>query len=36
VLLKAANAGQGAGVVDAADDEAFLAAAKTRRWNREK
>jgi catalase len=35
-LLKIANVGQDAGVVDANDKEAFIAAAKTRQWNREK
>jgi catalase len=36
VLLKRANVGQDAGVVDANDKEAFIAAAKTRQWDREK
>jgi catalase len=36
VLLKRANVGQDAGVVDANDNEAFIAAAKTRQWDREK
>lgn len=35
-LLKTANVGQDAGVVDANDKEAFIAAAKTRQWDREK
>jgi len=35
-FLKIANVGQDAGVVDANDQEAFIAAAKTRQWNREK
>lgn len=35
-LLKIANIGQDAGVVDANDKEAFIAAAKTRQWDREK
>ena len=35
-LLKAANVGQDAGVVDANDRKAFIAAAKTRQWDREK
>lgn len=35
-LLKAANIGQDAGVVDASDVDAFIAAAKTRQWDREK
>jgi catalase len=35
-LLKAANVGQDAGVVDAKDKDAFVAAAKTRQWDREK
>jgi len=35
-LLKAANVGKDAGVVDANDKEAFIAAAKTRQWEREK
>ncbi|HUX30189.1 MAG TPA: catalase [Thiobacillus sp.] len=35
-LLKAANVGQDAGVVDANDRNAFIAAAKTRQWDREK
>jgi len=35
-LLKAANVGQDAGVVDAGDRDAFIAAAKTRQWDREK
>jgi len=35
-LMKAANVGQDAGVVDANDRDAFIAAAKTRQWDREK
>lgn len=35
-LLRAANIGQEAGVVAASDPEAFIAAAKTRQWEREK
>ena len=35
-LLKIANVGQDSGVVDANDREAFIAAAKTRQWDREK
>src|SRR5512140_3223076 len=35
-LLKIANVGQDAGVVDAKDKDAFIAAAKTRQWDREK
>ncbi|HUW28935.1 MAG TPA: catalase [Sulfuriferula sp.] len=35
-LLKKANVGQDAGVVDANDKDAFIAAAKTRQWGREK
>ena len=35
-LLKSANVGHDAGVVDADDKEAFIAAAKTRLWAREK
>jgi catalase len=35
-LLKAAHVGQDAGVVPASDGSAFIAAAKTRRWDREK
>ena len=35
-LLKTANVGQDAGVVDAKDKDAFIAAAKTRQWDREK
>ena len=35
-LLKTANVGQDAGVVDAGDKDAFIAAAKTRQWDREK
>jgi catalase len=35
-LLKIANVGQDAGVVDANDKDAFVAAAKTRQWDREK
>jgi catalase len=36
VLLKIANVGQDAGVVDTNDKDAFIAAAKTRQWDREK
>jgi catalase len=35
-LLKAANTGHDAGVVDASDKDAFIAAVKTRQWDREK
>jgi catalase len=35
-LLKSANVGQDAGVVNAKDKDAFIAAAKTRQWDREK
>jgi catalase len=35
-LLKIANVGQDAGIVDANDKDAFIAAAKTRLWDREK
>ncbi|MEY2407610.1 MAG: catalase [Verrucomicrobiota bacterium] len=35
-LLKKANVGHDAGVVDANDKDAFIAAAKTRQWDREK
>ena len=35
-LLKIANVGQDAGGVDAGDKDAFIAAAKTRQWDREK
>ncbi|HWR78190.1 MAG TPA: catalase [Thiobacillus sp.] len=35
-LLKTANLGQDAGVVDASDKTAFIAAAMTRQWDREK
>jgi catalase len=35
-LLKTANVGQDAGVVDANDKNAFIAAARTRQWDREK
>jgi catalase len=35
-LLKTANVGQDAGVVDTNDKDAFIAAAKTRQWDREK
>jgi catalase len=34
-LLKTAGVGQDAGVVDAKDNDAFIAAAKTRQWDRE-
>jgi len=36
VLLRSANVARDAGVVDASDDDAFIAAAKTRQWDREK
>ena len=35
-LLKIANVGQDPGVVDTNDKDAFIAAAKTRQWDREK
>ena len=35
-LLKIANVGQDAGIVDASDKDGFIAAAKTRQWEREK
>jgi catalase len=35
-LLKIANVGPDAGVVDANDKDAFISAAKTRQWEREK
>jgi catalase len=35
-LLKTANVGQDAGVVNASDKDAFITAAKTRQWDREK
>jgi catalase len=35
-LLKMAHVGQDAGVVDSGDKNAFIAAAKTRQWEREK
>jgi catalase len=35
-LLRIANVGQDAGVVDTKDENAFIAAAKTRQWDREK
>jgi catalase len=35
-LLKTANIGRDAGVMDAGDRDAFIAAAKTRQWEREK
>jgi catalase len=35
-LLKTANIGKDAGVVSANDEDAFIAAAKTRQWGREK
>ncbi len=35
-LLKTANVGQDAGVVDTSDTSAFIKAAKTRQWDREK
>ena len=36
VLLRSANVARDAGVVDVSDDDAFIAAAKTRQWDREK
>jgi len=36
MLLKTANIGQDAGVVDTSDKDAFITAAKTRQWDREK
>ena len=36
MLLKTANVGQDAGVVNASDKDAFITAAKTRQWDREK
>ena len=36
VLLKMANIGQDAGVVNADNEAVFIAAAKTRQWDREK
>jgi catalase len=36
MLLKTAHVGRDAGVVDAGDKDAFIAAAKTRQWDREK
>ena len=36
VLLKTANVGQDAGVIDANDKDTFITAAKTRQWDREK
>jgi len=36
VLLRSANVARDAGVVDASDEDAFIAAAKTRQWDREK
>jgi catalase len=35
-LLRLANVGQDAGIVDTKDKEAFITAAKTRQWDREK
>jgi catalase len=35
-LLKIANVGKDAGIVDASDKNAFIAAAKTRQWDRER
>jgi catalase len=35
-LLRIANVGQDAGIVDTKDKEAFITAAKTRQWDREK
>jgi catalase len=34
--LKTANIGKDVGVIDANDKDAFIAAAKTRQWDREK
>jgi catalase len=34
--LKAANIGKDGGVVSANEENAFITAAKTRQWNREK
>jgi catalase len=36
MLLKTANVGQDAGVVNASNKDAFITAAKTRQWDREK
>jgi len=36
MLLKVANVGQDAGIVDTNNKDAFIAAAKTRQWDREK
>lgn len=36
VLLRIANVGQDAGVLDTNDRDAFITAAKTRQWQREK
>ena len=36
MLLKTANVGQDAGVMDTSDKDAFITAAKTRQWDREK
>ncbi len=36
LLLKAANIGKDGGVVSASEENAFITAAKTRQWNREK
>ena len=35
-LLRLANVGQDAGIVDTTDKEAYITAAKTRQWDREK
>ncbi len=35
-LLKTANVGHDAGVMDASDKDAFITAAATRQWDREK
>ena len=35
-LLKTANVGQDAGVVDASNKDEFITVAKTRQWDREK
>jgi catalase len=35
-LLASATVGQDAGIIDASDQDAFITAAKTRQWKREK
>jgi catalase len=35
-MLKIANVGHDAGIVNTTDKDAFIAAAKTRQWDREK